>query len=73
MYIIILTGLRRVGKTSLMKLIIYELIRDKIEPNHILYISLDDYLLHKNTIVEIVNKLRQLHKIKIEKKFSVLR
>ena len=67
-HIIILTGLRRVGKTSLMKLIINELICSKIEPNHILYISLDDYLLHKNNIIEIINEFRQLHKIKIEEK-----
>lgn len=67
-HIIILTGLRRVGKTSLMKLIINELIRDGIETNHILYVSLDDYLLHKYNIIEIVNEFRQLYKIKIEEK-----
>ncbi|RKZ78155.1 MAG: ATP-binding protein [Candidatus Parabeggiatoa sp. nov. 3] len=66
--IIILTGLRRVGKTTLMKLIIEEQINDGIEPNHILYVSLDDYLLHKNNIIEIVNEFRQIHKIKIEEK-----
>lgn len=67
-HIIILTGIRRVGKTSLMKLIINELIQDNTKPNHILYISLDDYLLHKNNILEIVNEFRQIHKIKIEEK-----
>ncbi len=66
--IIILTGLRRVGKTTLMKLIIEEQINNGIEPNHILYVSLDDYLLHKNNIIEIVNEFRQIHKIKIEEK-----
>ncbi len=66
--IIILTGLRRVGKTTLMKLIIEEQINKGIEPNHILYVSLDDYLLHKNNIIEIVNEFRQIHKIKIEEK-----
>jgi len=66
--IIILTGLRRVGKTTLMKLIIEEQINKGIEPNHILYVSLDDYLLHKNIIIEIVNEFRQIHKIKIEEK-----
>jgi len=66
--IIILTGLRRVGKTTLMKLIIEEQINKGIEPNHILYVSLDDYLLHKNSIIEIVNEFRQIHKIKIEEK-----
>lgn len=66
--IIILTGLRRVGKTTLMKLIIEEQINNGIEPKHILYVSLDDYLLHKNNIIEIVNEFRQIHKIKIEER-----
>jgi len=66
--IIILTGLRRVGKTTLMKLIIEELIAKGIDSKHILYVSLDDYLLHKNNILEIVNEFRKVHKIKIEEK-----
>lgn len=66
--IVILTGLRRVGKTTLMKLIIEELINKGIDPKHILYVSLDDYLLHKNSVIEIVNEYRKTHKIKIEVK-----
>ena len=66
--IIILTGLRRVGKTTLMKLIIEELIVKGVDPKRILYVSLDDYLLHKNNIIEIVNEFRTVHKIKIEEK-----
>jgi predicted AAA+ superfamily ATPase len=66
--IIILTGLRRVGKTTLMKLIIEELIAKGIESKHILYVSLDDYLLCKNNIIEIVNEFRKVHKIKFEDK-----
>jgi len=66
--IIILTGLRRVGKTTLMKLIIEELISKGVDPKYILYVSLDDYLLHKSNILEIVNEFRKVHKIKIEKK-----
>jgi len=66
--IIILTGLRRVGKTTLMKLIIEELIAKGIESKHILYVSLDDYLLYKNNIIEIVNEFRKVHKIKFEDK-----
>ena len=64
--IVILTGLRRVGKTTLMKLIIEGLISQGVSPKHILYVSLDDYLLHKNSIIEIVNEFRKVHKIKIE-------
>ncbi len=66
--IVVLTGLRRVGKTTLMKLIIEELIESGVSPNHILYVSLDDYLLHKNSIQEVVNEFRTIHKIKIEEK-----
>jgi predicted AAA+ superfamily ATPase len=66
--IVILTGLRRVGKTTLMKLIIRELLGRNILPDHILYVSLDDYLLQKNNILEIVNEFRQIHKIRIEEK-----
>ena len=66
-HIIILTGLRRVGKTSLMKLIISELLQH-VEANHIFYISLDDYLIQKNSILEIVNEFRRIHKIKVEEK-----
>lgn len=65
-HIIILTGLRRVGKTSLMKLIINELISKNTDVNHIFYVSLDDYLLKNNSIIEIVNEYRKLHKLKIE-------
>jgi uncharacterized protein len=65
---VFLTGLRRVGKTTLMKLIIEELIRNGIDPKHILYVSLDDYLLHKNSIIEIINAYRKIHKIRIEEK-----
>jgi len=67
-HIIILTGLRRVGKTSLMKLIINELLLKDVEPHHIFYISLDDYLVQKHTILEIVNEFRRLHKIKFDEK-----
>lgn len=66
--IIFLTGLRRVGKTTLMKLIIEELILKGIDPTHILYVSLDDYLLRKNNIIEIVNEFRTVHKVEIDKK-----
>ncbi len=66
--IITLTGLRRVGKTTLMKLIIEELIAKGIDSKHILYVSLDDYLLYKNNIIEIVNEFRKVHKIRTEEK-----
>ncbi|MBD3378607.1 AAA family ATPase [candidate division KSB1 bacterium] len=67
-HIIILAGLRRVGKTSLMKLIINELLTQNVEPHHIFYISLDDYMIQKATLFDLLSEYRQLHKIKVEEK-----
>jgi len=66
--IIVLTGLRRVGKTTLMKLIIEELVKNGVNPKYILYVSLDDYLLNNKNILEIINEYRKIHKIKVEEK-----
>ena len=66
--IVMMTGLRRVGKTTLMKLLISELIRDGVTPKSILYISLDDYLLRKKSILEIINEYRTLHQLKLSEK-----
>ncbi len=51
-----------------MKLIIHELLSNAIKANHIFYISLDDYLIQKNSIIEIVNEFRKIHKIRFEEK-----
>jgi uncharacterized protein len=68
-HIIFLTGLRRVGKTTLMKLCIQRLIENSLcKPNHIFYISLDDYSLSKKTIGEIVEEFRTVQKIPIDQK-----
>ena len=66
--IILLAGLRRVGKSSIMKLIIEELIEKGIKPEKILYISLDDFLLNNKNIFEIIDEYRKIHKIKKEEK-----
>jgi len=50
----IITGLRRIGKTSLMKIIIEKLINEKgIKPKNIFFVSLDFYLLENYSILEI--------------------
>lgn len=62
--IIFLTGLRRVGKTSILKSFISQLINEKnITPKHIFYISLDLLALEKLTITDILQEYRKLHKI----------
>lgn len=62
--IIFLTGLRRVGKTTLLKGVIDILLREqKIDPRHIFYISLDLYALEHLSIADIVTEYRKIHKL----------
>lgn len=62
--IIFLTGLRRVGKTTLLKGVVNLLLHvKKIEPKHIFYISLDLYALEGLSIADIVTAYRKLHKL----------
>ncbi len=60
--IVILTGLRRVGKTSLMKLYIEKLLT-RISADRILYISLDSYAFSQISIMDIIELFRGEHKI----------
>ncbi len=64
--IVFLSGLRRVGKTSLMKLLLKELIDSGISPDHIFYVSLDDYLLRDKSISEIVTEFRNANKLEVD-------
>jgi uncharacterized protein len=67
--IIILTGLRRIGKTTFMKILIKHLIdEEKISPLKIFYISLDDYLLMNKSVLEIVDDYRKTHKLRFDEK-----
>lgn len=67
--IVFLMGLRRVGKTTLLKIFIWHLIDNEgIAPQHIFYASLDDYLLAKNTIFEIIEEYRKIHRIPFKEK-----
>ena len=70
-YIIFLTGLRRVGKTTLMKIIIKELLNKKVDEKNMLYISLDDYLLHNKNLFDILDEYKKIHKITFEEKIYV--
>jgi uncharacterized protein len=63
--LIYLTGLRGIGKTTLMKLVIKKLINDhKINPKRILFASMDDYLLSHFSLPEIVDEYRKIHQIR---------
>lgn len=67
--LVFLTGLRRIGKTSLMKSCIRYLIEEKKKnPLHIFYVSLDDYLLTGKSILEIVTEYRAMHRISNKEK-----
>lgn len=67
--VVFITGLRRVGKTSILKLLIKKIIEKGIsEAENILYISLDDYLLLNNSIIEIVEEFRKINNLKFEEK-----
>ncbi len=66
--IIILTGLRRVGKTTIMKLLIRKLIAEGVEPKTVFYVSLDDYALESRSILDIVKEYRTLQKLPVERK-----
>jgi uncharacterized protein len=70
-HIIFLTGLRRVGKTTLIKLIIKFLLDNEINKTNILYVSVDDYLLKDKNLFEIIDEYRKIHKIKFEEKIYV--
>ncbi len=70
--VIMLTGLRRVGKTVIMRCLIDYLINVKaILPQHCFYISLDDYLLTHYSLVDIVNEYRKIHGISVKQKIYV--
>ena len=62
--IVFLTGLRRVGKTTILKNFIATLIHEhNVAPEHIFYISLDLYVLDDYSISEILDAYRKIHKL----------
>ncbi|MDC7227006.1 MAG: ATP-binding protein [Spirochaetales bacterium] len=69
--IIFLTGLRRVGKTTLMKLLIQDLIESGIETKNIFYISLDDYVLIDKPLRDILTEYRKIHKLSMKDKVYI--
>jgi len=70
--IIFITGLRRVGKTSILKNFISKLINEKkINSKHIFYITLDLIALSDMSITEILQEYKKLHKIPSKQKIYV--
>jgi uncharacterized protein len=65
--VVFLTGLRRIGKTSLMKLCIKYLIQQENVPaTNILYVSLDDYLLAGKSILDIIEFFRSMNGLSVK-------
>jgi len=67
--IVLLTGLRRTGKTTLMKMVIQALISAHgIRPDRIFYVSLDFYGLEHHSILEIVEEFFKLQELSFSEK-----
>lgn len=70
--VIILTGLRRVGKTTTMKCLIRYLInQQQVKPEHCLYVSMDDYKLSSMSVMDVLDTYRKIMKISIKQKIYV--
>lgn len=70
--VIMLTGLRRVGKTITMKSLIRYLLQiKKIASKHCFYISMDDYQLKDFSLIEVINRYREVMKITSKEKIYV--
>lgn len=67
----IITGLRRIGKTSIMKLVIKKLLEDGMNPRKIFFISLDEYTLKDKPIAEILDDYRGIMKLSVDEKIFV--
>ncbi len=61
--IVILTGLRRIGKTTLLKATVKYLLDQGIDNKLIFYVSCDDFSLNSLSIIDIVRDYRKLHKL----------
>ena len=65
--IILITGLRRAGKTTLMKAHIRKLL-ESVEPKYIFYTSLDSLSLEKFSVAEILREYRKIHDLRLEER-----
>lgn len=70
--VIMLTGLRRVGKTVTIKYLIRYLIQQKnIHPSHCFYVSMDDYQLKDFSLIDVINEYRKVMKLSVREKIYV--
>jgi uncharacterized protein len=69
---VLLSGLRRVGKSTIMRLVAQRLIEAGTSPRDILYVSVDDYLLRNTTILDIVAAFRTIHAHSVDHPITLL-
>jgi len=60
--IIFLTGLRRIGKTTIIKQTIQKLLEKQTKPEDIFFINLDTFNLLEFSIHELIEEFRKIHK-----------
>ena len=60
--IIFLTGLRRIGKTTILMQVIKQFLASKIKPEDILFIRLDSFNLLEYSIHQLIEEYRKLFK-----------
>ncbi|MDO8460298.1 MAG: ATP-binding protein [Nanoarchaeota archaeon] len=60
--IILITGLRRIGKTTLIMQTIKRLIENKIKPEDIFFIRIDSFNLLEFSIHQLIEEYRRIHK-----------
>jgi predicted AAA+ superfamily ATPase len=61
--VVLITGLRRVGKTTIIKMLIRHLIDSGIPPGRIFYVSLDFYGLERFSILQIVEEFLKIQRL----------
>lgn len=67
--VVFVTGLRRVGKTTLVRQHIESMIRRGRDPRRILYFSMDHPALVKESILDILDSYRRIHGLKHDDRF----
>lgn len=70
--IVFITGLRRVGKTTLVRQYVERLIDDGEDPRKILYLSMDHPSLVKESILDVLDAYRRSHDLRHNDRFTVL-
>ena len=68
--IVFITGLRRVGKTTLVRQYVERLIDGGEDPRRILYISMDHPSLVKESILDVLDAYRRVHGLKHNDRFT---